>query len=350
MIAPLLDRWMDGEPALEELGMSLRDIAGRRGRLLSAHKLSKGVYRIAIATARQRLEVVAKRLTPQVAHRNQLALERWLPAAGLDQTAPRLLGVAAERAGGVVWHLYEDLGDANLEDSASTRPEVEAAIRLTANLHVRFAGHPVLAECRTWGEDHGISFYDQSVREAIAAVGAAVTASSTRSHHCDVARALLERLERLADERDSRARALAEVGGPETLLHGDLWLDNFAVVSDSAAQDGFGRAAQAVRLIDWDNVGPGSFSYDLSTLILRFWPEEHPRIVTLYRTAVAGNSIDVPADEDLQVLFTTAECARLASIAIQPALVAADEGSQWAFERLAAINEWFEPVQPRSAA
>jgi len=348
MNATLLGHWMNGEAALDELGMTLCDIAGRGGRLLSAQKLKRGVYRIAVATPRQRLAVVAKRLTPPLAHRNQLALERWLPAAGLEQIAPRLIGSAAERAGRVVWHLYEDLGGSTLEHSASTRPEVEATIRLIASLHARFASDSVLAECRLWGEDHGIAFYDGSVRDAIAAVGAAVTATATRSRDTDAARALLERLERLADERDHRARVLSECGGPDTLLHGDLWRSNVAVLSHFAAQDGFGRPAPAIRLVDWDKVGPGSFSYDLSTLVLQFPADERPTIVARYRAAAAGNGIDVPADEYLHVLFTTAEYARIASEATWTALVVAREGSQWACEHLADINEWFERLRPRS--
>jgi hypothetical protein len=348
MIVTLLNRWMSGEAALDELGMTLCDIAGRGGRLLSAQKLKPGVYRIAVATARQELAVVAKRLTPPVAYRNQVALERWLPAAGLEHIAPRLIGIAAERAGGVVWHLYEDLGGSTLEHSASTRPEVTAAIRLIASLHARFASDSVLAECRLWGEDHGIAFYDGTVRDAIAAVGAAVTASARRSRDTDAARALLERLECLADERDHRASVLSECGGPDTLLHGDLWLSNVAVLGHFAAQDRFGRPAPAIRLIDWDKVGPGSFSYDLSTLVLRFPADERPTIVALYRAAAARNGIDVPADEYLHVLFTTAEYARIASEASWTALVVAREGSQWACEQLADINKWFERLGPRS--
>ena len=348
MNATLLGRWMTGEAALEELGTTLCDIAGRGGRLLSAQKLKPGVYRIAVATARQRLAVVAKRLTPRVAYRNQIALERWLPAAGLEDIAPRLIGIAAEPAGGAVWHLYEDLGGSTLERSASTRPEVEATIRLIASLHARFASESVLAECRLWGEDHGMAFYDASVREAIEAVGAAVTATARRSRDTDAARALLERLECLAEERDDRARVLRECGGPDTLLHGDLWLSNVAVLGHFAAQDGFGRPAPAIRLIDWDHVGPGSFSYDVSTLALRFPADERPTIVALYRVAAARNGIDVPADEYLHALFTTAECARIASEATWTALFAAREGSQWACEKLADINEWFERLRPIS--
>jgi Phosphotransferase enzyme family len=349
MIEGLLNRWMGGETGLEELGMSLREVGGNKARVLSVRQLEKHVYGIAIATPRQRLEIVAKRLTPPLANRNQLVMERWLPAAGLEYIAPKLLGVAAERAGRAVWHLYEDLGRSNLEDSPSTRHEVHVAIEMVADLHARFAGDHILAECWMWGEDHGMAFYDHSVRHAIAAVSDAVSALGTRGSDSDAARALLEKLERLADERDYRANKMAEFGGPDTLLHGDLWLDNLIVLSGSRARNGLAARGSAVCLIDWDNVGPGSFAYDLSTLVLRFPAEEQATVVSLYRAAAAANGIDVPADEDLHVPFATAESARLASIAIWPALTVADQGSQWASERLAEINEWFDLPRPLSA-
>jgi Ser/Thr protein kinase RdoA (MazF antagonist) len=339
---------MEGEPGLEEVAMTLRDVAGRGGHPLSAQKMKTGVYRLAVATPRQRLEVIAKRHTPPVAHRNRLVLERWLPAAGLAKIAPRLIGVAAQPAGGVVWHLYEDLGGSSLERSASTRPEVEATVQLIASLHAAFAGHSVLAECQRLGEDHGIAFYDQNVRDALSAVRVALGAADARSRDGDVTRTLLERLERLVDERDHRVGVLAEFGGPETLLHGDLWLSNVAVLEGARPEDGFGRRASPVRLIDWDHVGPGSFSYDLSTLILRFPADQRPRIVALYRAAAARTGIDVPADEYLQLLFTTAEYARIASDTAWRALLAAREGTQSAFAQLAEIDAWFERLQPRS--
>ena len=119
-----LARLMHDEPGLEELGMTLRDVGGRASRVLDVTKLQRGVYRVSLATPSRTLSLVVKRLSPSVAHRTQLALERWLPAAGLEHAAPALVGVAAERAGGKVWHLYEDLGAATLE-SADAAPAAE---------------------------------------------------------------------------------------------------------------------------------------------------------------------------------------------------------------------------------
>ena len=66
----------------------------------------------------------------------------------------------------------------------------------------------------------------------------------------------------LEQEEPERAQALASVGGPETLLHGDLWPTNAIVRSRG---DGF-----SVRLIDWDEAAAGPSWFDVSTLLLRF--------------------------------------------------------------------------------
>jgi hypothetical protein len=138
----------------------------------------------------------------------------------------------------------------------------------------------------------------------------------------------------------ARSRSAADPTRRSTAICGLATLQ-----SSPGAQEGFGRSAPAVRLVDWDHVGPGSFSYDLSTLMLRFPADERPRIISLYRAAAASNGIDIPADEDLHVLFRAAECARIACDATWTALVVAREGPQWALAQLAEINEWFERLQ-----
>jgi aminoglycoside/choline kinase family phosphotransferase len=337
-----LEGCLDGEPAVEELRVTLREVAGSTSRVAAVHKLKTGVYRIGVATPARRLSIVAKRLSPAVAQRNQLALERWLPAAGLERAAPALLGVAAERAGRSVWHLYEDLGDSTLANGLAGPDALRAAIRLVARIHARFVRDPVLPECRNWGEDHGIGFYDSSIRDAIAAVAMLIDGSANGRREVAACERLLDRLERLAGERDGRARELADLGGPDTLLHGDLWLENATVLP--------GPGAPQIRLIDWDHVGVGSFSYDLSTLVFRFPRPERAGVVDLYRRAAQEHDVPVPGDEELGALFTTAECARLANIAIWPAVAATREGARWAFDQLAEIDEWFEPVQARCVA
>ena len=235
MIDARIARLMGGEAALDELGATLREVGGTKCRIVRAAKLNRGVYRLLLATPHQQLSVVAKRLEPPVAHRSHLLLKRWLPAAGLAYAAPALIAVAAERAGRTVWHLYEDLGTRTLEHAADDPDALAAAVRLIATLHAKFIRNPVLAESRLWGRDHGMSFYDSSVNDAIASISA-VNGSYNDSPQGSARARLLEKLERLLHERDERARALGELGGPETLLHGDLWPKNVVVAPRAERQ------------------------------------------------------------------------------------------------------------------
>ena len=138
-----------------------------------------------------------------------------------------------------------------------------------------------------------------------------------------------------------RAQAEADWGGPETLLHGDLWPINVFVIP---AADGL-RA----RLIDWDHTAVGPASYDLSTFLLRF-PSEHRRwVLDLYRKAVAGAGRYLPGERELNRLFETHEYARFANRIIWPAIALVMEHAAWGVEELAEIDGWFgqfEPVLP----
>ena len=104
---------------------------------------------------------------------------------------------------------------------------MEAVVALIATLHSRFANHPLLPECRLYGGDLGISFFAANVRDALRAL------DSLRTPVIDLSDAraalrdrLLGRMHALLGELPWRSRALAEIGGPETLLHGDLWTTN----------------------------------------------------------------------------------------------------------------------------
>src|SRR5213076_3072987 len=184
------------------------------------------------------------------------------------------------------------------------------------------------------GGDFGIHFYESNVRDAIYAVEAwqpAAPQSGLRDR-------LLKRLYKLRDELPRRAQAEADWGGPETLLHGDLWPINVFVIPAAGGL----RA----RLIDWDHAAVGPASYDLSTFLLRFDARERPWILNLYREAVTESDCHLPADEDLNVLFETAECARCASCLIWPAIALVEERAAWAFDKLPVIEQWFEQLQP----
>ena len=109
---------------------------------------------------------------------------------------------------------------------------------------------------------------------------------------------LLGRVERLYDERDERASLLEKCGGPTTLLHGDLWLSNTLVARrDDAFQ---------ATLIDWDHVGTGPVTYDLSTFLYRLAPEHRSWILKMYREAAVQRGWQLPVDATLNQLFETA--------------------------------------------
>src|SRR5213078_1507398 len=99
--------------------------------------------------------------------------------------------------------------------------------------------------------------------------------------------------------------ALAELGGPETLLHGDLWAINVFVLPTATGLQ--------ARLIDWDHAAVGPIIYDLSTFLLRFPANERPWILDSYRAAIAPAGWQLPGATDLNLMFETAELARFAN-------------------------------------
>jgi hypothetical protein len=281
---------------------------------------------------------VVKRLAPEVARRNALVLSRWLPAVGLGQNGPVLLGAAAEPSGAQVWHVYEDHGEWGLGVTTPAAERVEAAVRTIAELHVRFAGHALLGECRLWGGDLGIHFYTSSAQDALRAL----VALKPPAHHSPEDLALRDRLvlrlESLLEEAPRRAGLLADWGGPETLLHGDLWTKNVFVLP--------GREGLEVRLIDWDHASVGPVSYDLSTFLYRFPRHERAWIFDAYRRIVSARGWRLPASETWNQLSETAELARISNRLIWPALALLDGDGRWGWEELREVERWFEALEP----
>ena len=333
-----------GHPGLAELRRLLADLLGgpdATGRLVeqSSLKTPVRVYRVRFAQNGTVRSWVVKRLEPGLGKRNELVATRWLPAVGLGDCGAKLVGVAGARNGECVWHVYEDLGDGALDATKFDRERVKLAVELIAQVHTRFARHPLLAECRRHGGDLGINFYLSNARDAIYSLEALrPPAVEVTPELAAVRDRLLRRMHQLLDEYDWRARALAEFGGPETLLHGDLWTTNTFVIPTARGL--------AARLIDWDHAAVGPVSYDLSTFLMRFDARERPSILDLYREAVAESGWRLPATEDLNVLFETAERARCASCLIWPAIAILEERAAWAFDKLPVIEQWFEQMQP----
>jgi hypothetical protein len=308
---------------------------------LSAQRIKKDVHRLRYEVAQSTRSVIVKRFDPDVGHRNFVLVTRWLPLAGLQDAGPVLLRTVAEPRGRFVWHVYEDLGEMSLDSDPAEAVHVERSVGLVAAVHMRFAGHPLLAECRLWGGDLGMAFYHANVVDAIRALEALRSVDVDLEAVHRVARdSLLESLRLMLDDEDRRRSLLAAHGGPETLLHGDLWRKNVLLVRSA---DGQVRP----RLIDWDHVAVGQVSYDLSTLLSRFPRPERPAILARYRARVAGTGWRLPDDGILNELFDTAERSRIANRAIWPALqIRFGSHVDWALEQLIEVRRWFDRMEP----
>ena len=332
-------------PGLFELRSTLSELFGgsqATGRLLAEHALAPRVYRLHFQVNGQAGALVLKCLDPDFARRSQLVTTRWLPAIQASRSSPALLGIAAERTGRCIWHVYEDLGDCVLDERAPHLPHVRVAVELMARIHSRCAEHPMLAECRFWGGDLGIGYYATKIRDAIRTLNALRPPSvELPAEYVRVRDSLLDRLHRLRDEESERTRLMREAGGPETLLHGDLWPKNVLILDDDHGLE--------ARLVDWDRVGVGSVSYDLSTFLARFPPADRRWILEYYQRCVAPSGWQLATGADLNVLLDTAECARLADCVIWPAVAILESQRRscgWALDELATVHQWFEMVQP----
>ena len=302
-------------------------------------RLKSRVWRLHIGSNGQTHSLVLKRFDPWLARRNELVARRWLPAMGLGERCARLLATAADHSGQSVWHVYEDLGDGALDAARSERADVAAVVDLIAELHTRAAGHPLLPECRHYCGDLGAPFFAANVRDAVAVLSGVVPPRVAVTPAEGALRdRLLARLRALGDEMPDRVQALQRLGGPDTLLHGDLWTTNTFV--QSADQ------ARTARFIDWDHAAVGPVSYDLSTFLYRFPARERPWMLERYRLAVAPAGWRLPAAPALNTLFATAEYGRYANRVIWPAAALLQEGAKWGWEQLAEIERWFLALQP----
>jgi hypothetical protein len=333
------DRLPDGV----ELTAALETACGAPGgtiRVTSVRQLKTNVYRVGCSglAGEHEHSFVLKSCNLGLARHNQLVARRWLPLIDFSGGAARLEGSAADRSGERIWLVYEDLGLARLDTCMSDRARVAVAVDLIAALHVRSAEHPMLPDVRAHGGDLGEAYLIANVRDAVRALAqlrAPRVALSTVQQR--VRDRLLGRLKLLQDELPRRVQLLERDGGPEVLLHGDLWTTNAFVME---GPDGW-RAC----LVDWDHAGVGRASYDLSTFLLRFPVEERPWILDRYRAAV-GSRWQLPGPRDLNAHLETAELARYANRAIWPAVAWLVDGAAWAFDELAMVAGWFDDWGP----
>jgi len=312
--------------------------AERPIQLIEHRELKTAVVRLRLEVAGEVRAVVVKRLRPAEARRNQLAVQRWLPAGEMGGMAPELLGAATDPSGERVWQIHEDLGDWYLNGAEPGAERVAAGVREIARMHGRFSDHPVLGECRLHGGSLDFGGFEANLRDATRALAALQPPSLTPTpEQAGLRDRLLARLARLAGETPMRREVQAELGGPETLLHGDLWTTNTFV---EPVEGGF-----RVRLIDWDHAGVGPAAYDLSTLLLRFPRERRPWILDGYRRGAEG-AWRLPGTDDLNLMFETFELSRYASRIIWPAIALLFRGASWGFNELQAVEGWFERFEP----
>jgi ATP-binding cassette subfamily B protein len=316
-------------------------VAGRHGtaRLLQHEPIKKSVHRLRFELPAGSSSVVLKRLAPEFARANELVARRWLPAADLEDACPVLRGIIHERSGPKVWHVYEDVGGSRLDESPPDPTRVAPVVELVANLHTRFAGHALLPQLRKQGGELGIGYFGEHVARSIDALESLGPGLSRQ--RLELRDRLLARVERLHEEQDERASLLEQYGGPDTLLHGDLWLSNALV---ARRDDGF-----QATLVDWDRVGMGPVTYDLSTFLYRLAPEHRDWILKLYRDAAARRGWELPDDSTVNVLCETAESARYACNLGDAALAAAS-GEWWGFPMMEEIERWFADLEPVLAA
>ena len=326
------------EPAAGELVEALQSVVGDAEEWTAElTPLKRRVYRLLLRRRSGARSVILKRSEPAIGQLNRFVAERWLPALGLGDHCAPLLAVASDRHGRWFWQIYEDLGQDTLERSPD-RPRVAATVDLIAQLHLRGAGHALLPEVRHHSRDLGLSFFTANLSNAIRGLEQFRDAGPTPPALRSLRDRLLDRLYPLIVDTPSRAALLEAAGGPDTLLHGDLWRDNaFASVSETGVH---------VRLIDWDHVGVGPSTYDLSTFLMRFPSDERPWILCRYREALSAAGWRLPAEDELNALFETAEYARFANRVSWAAMAWRHERAEWVVVELAEIDRWFAAWRP----
>jgi thiamine kinase-like enzyme len=331
------------EPAADELCEAFENAlvdSGAGDCPVEVVRLKARVYRVRAGSDGRARSFVLKRSDPWLGRRNELVMRRWLPAIGLGDRCSQLLATVADRRGQWVWHVYEDLGDGAAEPTHPDHRRVTAVVDLIAELHTRSARHAVLPECRHYCGDLGASFFTANVRDAITVLEDLLPPRVEPTPEQAALRdRLLARTYRLRDEQPRRVQMLEALGGPDTLLHGDLWTANALV----AAAAGGGLTA---RFIDWDHAAVGPVSYDISTFLYQFPRHERLWILDAYRHAMARAAWCLPSTEDLNVLFETAEYARYANRVIWPAVALLQERAAWGWEQLAEVERWFDALEP----
>jgi hypothetical protein len=325
-------------PVALALQNQLEELITQRGphaRLIRQETIKSQVHRLYFDLEGEPLTFILKCMEARIARRTELVVRRWLPAVGLTQGGSPLQASVGMPDEGSVWHIYSDLGSRSLAEEMDNLESVAAALRFIGELHARFIAHPYIPEVRLYGGELGAPFVESNLRDAMLCLEAIAKRTDIEADNRPVVEQLLDRISVIIGELPWRLKILKEFAGPETLLHGDLWMSNVFVSSEGH-----------VRLIDWDRTGVGPVAYDVSTFLLRFPPPQRAELMDLYREGLPPGLWEIPSHKDLNMLFETFEFARYACLTIWPAIALWESGAFWALEQLEEIERWFQTWQP----
>jgi phosphotransferase family enzyme len=304
------------------------------GPAIGSERLGERVWRVRIDASASMRSLIAKCLPTEVATRVELVARRWLPEVGLAAAGPPLWRVVPSPDEGMVWHLYEDLGDWSLDETGEDENRLRAMVALVARVHRSFASHSLLGEVLGHGRDLSAWVHESTIR------GVVRTLETVRPESAETAgirSRLLARFLGFLEEAPARAAELRATGHTNTLVHGDLWPKNGIVVRDPSGP----RA----RLIDWDGCGVGSAFYDLSALLSRLPIAVRGQVVTWYcsETDLLDQAFSSPAVANR--LAETCERTRLAEWSIWRVRAIPTPDADWAWRELARVEAWLD-VRP----
>lgn len=298
-----------------------------------------------------RVSLVAKRMTVSAAEKVEYILRSLLPRRELSGLAARLLDQEPVHAGLTShperWLIFEDLGDHRLatlaHDSTDSREDLgflnpvdqpipvemlEKAVEMAALMHLNLAGSIDLIRLPRLDE----WYWRASVQAAADETRRAIAADISWS---DSAERVLEHLSTTERLLDSNQDLIANGSGSETLLHGDLGLNNILASGGD------------VRFVDWDHAGRGPAAYDLSTLLAQLPPVQRHAALERYRSR---NPQGIPLDSGaLDVFFELVERARIANV-VKWTIQSRRKNLVWARRRLDECLAWYEGLAPLLAS
>jgi hypothetical protein len=305
-------------------------------RLIREEKLRHRVYRVLFEVNGVCRSLIVKSSRVERAERSRMTLRYWLPAVGLDHIGPVLLG-ATQQQNGAIWNVYVDHGRRTLIDDPSDSAAATAAIRTVAELHSRFMGHSLLAECRNSGQTLDPYVYESSVMAALSALESIEDLVGV-TDAAILQESLTKRLRVLAQEVGLRTRLLKTLSGPQTLLHGDLYPSNIVLPN--------GLDGPLSRIVDWDHLGVGPVGFDLVFLLGNLSEELRLDALECYRSLMRNLFDRWPTEREWNTLFDTFQFVRLAKCVTSFANAILVGEVEYGVRKLRDADQWFQDVRP----